>query len=106
MYAIIETGGKQFKIEEGSTIKVEKLEKEVGETIEMDKVLMIVEGEHVKGGADIGGAKVIAEVIEQARDRKIIIQKFKRKKGYRKKMGHRQPYTKLLIKEIKLEKKE
>jgi large subunit ribosomal protein L21 len=101
MYAIIETGGKQFKIKEGSTIKVEKLDKEVGEIIELGKILMIVKEGDIKYGADIEKVKVKAEVLEQARDKKVIIQKFKRKKGYRKKTGHRQPYTKLLIKEIR-----
>lgn len=101
MYAVVETGGKQYKVSEGMVIEVEKLPVEVGEEIELDKVLMVVDGDSVKVGRPfVEGAKVKALVQGQIKGPKIIVFKYKPKKRYRRKKGHRQRYTRLLIKEI------
>ncbi|GGL41163.1 50S ribosomal protein L21 [Sporolactobacillus putidus] len=100
MYAIIETGGKQLKVEEGQSIVIEKLVAEAGDTVTFDKVLFIG-GEDVKVGAPtVEGASVTAKVVEQGRDKKIVIFKFKKRKHYRRKQGHRQPFTKVTIEKI------
>ena len=100
MYAVIETGGKQVKVSEGTVIYVEKLDVEAGESYTFDKVLM-VGGESVKiGNPYIEGATVEALVEKQGKQRKIIIFKMKPKKKYRRKQGHRQSYTKLTITKI------
>ena len=100
MYAIIETGGKQVKVAEGEVIFVEKLDAEVGSTVVFDKVLL-VSGDETKVGAPyIEGAKVSAKVEKQGRDKKIIVYKYRAKKNYHKKQGHRQAYTKLTIEAI------
>ncbi|MDU1010966.1 MAG: 50S ribosomal protein L21 [Finegoldia magna] len=100
MFAIIKTGGKQYKVSEGDVIKVEKIEAEAGDKIEFDQVLMVA-GDDVKVGSPVvEGAKVQAEVLDQKKDKKIIIFKFKAKKNYRKKKGHRQPYTLVKIEKI------
>lgn len=100
MYAIIETGGKQIKVEEGQAIYVEKLGAEAGETVTFDKVLF-VGGENVKVGSPVvAGATVTAKVEKEGRAKKIIVFKYKAKKNQRKKQGHRQPYTKLVIEKI------
>ena len=100
MYAIIETGGKQVKVEEGQAIYIEKLDVEAGETVTFDKVLF-VGGENVKVGSPVvAGATVTAKVEKQGRQKKIIVFKYKAKKNYRKKQGHRQPYTKVIIEKI------
>ena len=100
MFAIIKTGGKQYKVSEGDIIKVEKIEAEAGDKIEFDQVLMVA-GDDVKVGSPVvGGAKVSAEVLDQKKDKKIVIFKFKAKKNYRKKKGHRQPYTLVKIEKI------
>ncbi|MEK3991347.1 50S ribosomal protein L21 [Robertmurraya sp. FSL R5-0851] len=100
MYAIIETGGKQVKVEEGQTIYIEKLSAEAGETVTFDKVLF-VGGESVKvGNPVVEGATVTAKVEKQGRAKKIIVFKYKAKKNQRKKQGHRQPYTKVVIEKI------
>jgi LSU ribosomal protein L21P len=100
MYAIIETGGKQLKVEEGQTIFVEKLDVPEGETVTFDKVLF-VGGENVKIGAPyVEGATVTGKVEKHGRAKKIIVFKYKPKKNYRKKQGHRQPYTKVVIEKI------
>ena len=97
MYAVIKTGGKQYKVSEGDLLKVEKLSGEVGETIELNEVLM-VGGEEVKIGTPLlSGAKVSAKVVEQGKDKKILVFHSKRRKNYRKKYGHRQPITRLQI---------
>ncbi len=97
MYAIIETGGKQFKVEKGDVIRVEKLALEVGETVTLD-ALMTGTGKTIKVGTPIvKGVKVQAEVKAHGKGEKIIIFKYKAKKTYRKKQGHRQPYTELEI---------
>lgn len=100
MYAIIETGGKQYKVEQGDVVFVEKLGVEEGETVTFDKVL-VVGGDDVKVGTPyVDGASVEASVVKNGKDKKIIVYKYKSKKGYHKKQGHRQPYTKLEIKKI------
>ncbi|MDQ0197141.1 50S ribosomal protein L21 [Neobacillus ginsengisoli] len=100
MYAIIETGGKQLKVEEGQAIYIEKLNAEAGETVTFDKVLF-VGGENVKVGSPVvSGATVTAKVEKQGRQKKIIVFKYKAKKNNRKKQGHRQPYTKVIIEKI------
>ncbi|HHY72858.1 MAG TPA: 50S ribosomal protein L21 [Bacillus bacterium] len=100
MYAIIETGGKQVKVEEGQAIYIEKLNAEAGETVTFDKVLM-VGGDNVKvGNPTVDGASVTGKVEKQGRAKKIIVFKYKSKKNYKRKQGHRQPYTKVVIEKI------
>lgn len=100
MYAIIETGGKQVKVEAGQVIYIEKLDAEAGETVTFDKVLF-VGGESVKVGSPVvAGATVTAKVEKQGRQKKITVFKYKAKKNYHKKQGHRQPYTKVIIETI------
>jgi len=97
MYAVIKTGGKQYKVSEGDLLKVEKLEGSVGDSIELNEVLM-VGGEEVKIGTPLlPGAKVKAQIVEQGKDKKILVFKMKRRKTYRKLNGHRQPLTRLKI---------
>ncbi|MBP3949634.1 50S ribosomal protein L21 [Bacillus suaedae] len=100
MYAIIETGGKQIKVQEGQEIYIEKLDAEAGETVSFDNVLF-VGGDDVKVGAPfVEGATVSAKVEKHGRQKKIIVWKMKAKKNYRRKQGHRQPYTKVVIEKI------
>ncbi|MBU7593730.1 50S ribosomal protein L21 [Metabacillus halosaccharovorans] len=100
MYAIIETGGKQIKVEEGQVIYVEKLGADQGESVTFDKVLF-VGGDNVQvGSPTVSGATVTAKVEKQGRQKKITVFKYKAKKNYRKKQGHRQPYTKVVIEKI------
>ena len=94
MYAIIETGGKQYKVQNGDQIKVEKLDAEIGSTVVFDKVLAAGEGSDIKVGTPyLDGLTVEADVVESGKGDKVIIFKYKAKKDYRKKQGHRQPYT-------------
>ncbi|MBO1514774.1 MULTISPECIES: 50S ribosomal protein L21 [Metabacillus] len=100
MYAIIETGGKQIKVEEGQVIYVEKLGTDQGETVTFDKVLF-VGGDNVKvGSPTVDGATVTGKIEKHGRQKKITVFKYKAKKNYRKKQGHRQPYTKVVIDKI------
>ncbi|WP_112181483.1 MULTISPECIES: 50S ribosomal protein L21 [Paraliobacillus] len=100
MYAIIETGGKQVRVEEGQAIYIEKLEAGAGEEVTFDKVLF-VGGDDVKVGSPlVEGATVAAKVEEQGRQKKVTIYKFKAKKNYSRKQGHRQPFTKVTISKI------
>ncbi len=97
MYAVIKTGGKQYKVSEGDTVKIEKIAGLVGETIELGEVLM-VGGEEVKIGTPLlPGAKVTARIVEQGKDKKVLVFKSKRRQGYRKTYGHRQTITRLKI---------
>ncbi|APG25046.1 MAG: 50S ribosomal protein L21 [Syntrophotalea acetylenica] len=97
MYAVIKTGGKQYKVSEGDLLKVEKIEGVVGDTIELNEVLM-VGGEEVKIGTPLlPGAKVTARIVQQGKDKKVLVFHSKRRKGYRKTYGHRQPITRLQI---------
>ncbi len=94
MYAIIETGGKQYKVQNGDQIRVEKLDAEIGSTVVFDKVLAAGEGSDIKVGTPyLDGLTVEADVVESGKGDKVIIFKYKAKKDYRKKQGHRQPYT-------------
>ncbi len=99
MYAIIATGGKQYKVSEGDTISVEKLNAEAGDTVKFDEVLAIG-GDDLKVGDDVKDASVSATVVENGRGRKVIVYRYKRKSGYHKKNGHRQAYTKVKIDKI------
>lgn len=102
MYAIIATGGKQYKVSEGKAVKIEKLKSDIGSQVEFDQVLMLVDGEKVEVGAPyIEGAKVIGEVVEQGRGEKIDIIKFRRRKHYMRHQGHRQDFTEVKINTIK-----
>ncbi|MDS1029413.1 50S ribosomal protein L21 [Bacillota bacterium LX-D] len=101
MYAIIETGGKQYKVNEGDVLKVEKLPAAEGETVVVDKVLVVGEADNLKVGTPtVAGAKVSLKVKAHGKGEKIIIFKYKPKKGYRRKQGHRQPYTEVLVEKI------
>ena len=100
MYAIIKTGGKQIQVEAGQEIYIEKLHAEAGDTVTFDEVVMIG-GETTRIGTPlVEGATVTGEVERHGRGQKIVVFKFKRRKGYRRKQGHRQPYTKVVIKSI------
>ena len=99
MYAIIATGGKQYKVAEGDVIKVEKLGVEAGETVTFDNVIA-VSNDGLKVGEDVKDAIVTASVVENGKNRKVIVYKYKRKTGYHKKNGHRQQYTKVKIEKI------
>ena len=98
MYAIIATGGKQYKVEEGDCIKVEKLDAEVGSEITIDTVLAVKDAD-LKFGNDVSNASVTATVMDQGKGKKVIVYKYKRKSGYHKKNGHRQLYTQIKIDE-------
>ena len=101
MYAVVVTGGKQYRVEEGQTLKVEKLEVATGENVELEKVLLIGNGDDVKIGAPVvEGAKVTAEIVNHGRHKKVKILKFKRRKHHMKQMGHRQWFTELKITSI------
>lgn len=98
MYAVIKTGGKQYRVAEGDVLRVEKLPAEAGSTVEIDQVLMVTNGDDVKIGAPlVAGGKVMAMVNGHGRGDKIRIVKFRRRKHSRKQMGHRQDYTELKI---------
>ncbi len=100
MQAIFVTGGKQYKVSEGDVIYVEKLNVE-SETVEFDNVLMTIDGVNVTVGAPtVEGAKVTAKVLKNGKAKKVLVFKFKAKKNYRRRQGHRQPYTKLQIEKI------
>lgn len=97
MYAVIKTGGKQYRVSEGSRLRVEKLPGDVGHKLEFSEVLMLGGENLAIGKPFIAGAKVTAEIVGQARDKKVIIFKIRRRKRYRRKAGHRQPFTELKI---------
>lgn len=102
MYAVIVSGGKQHRVREGETLKLEKIETETGGTVEFDRVLLVGEGDDIKVGTPtVDGAKVTAEVVDHGRHDKIRIIKFKRRKHHMKRMGHRQWYTEVKITGIK-----
>ncbi len=100
MYAVIRTGGKQYRVSEGDRIRVERLEGDVGQAIEFDQVLMLGGDKPAIGTPYLEGASVRAEIVAQDKAKKIIVFKMKRRKGYRRKNGHRQHYTELAIKAI------
>jgi large subunit ribosomal protein L21 len=101
MYAVIETGGKQYRVQNGDVLKVEKLGAEAGEKVAFDKVLVVGDDEGIRVGKPyLEGETVEAEVVENGKGQKVVIFKYKNKKDYRKKQGHRQPYTLVEIKSI------
>jgi len=101
MYAVIETGGKQYRVDPGKDVKVEKLQGEVGDAIIFDQVLMTSDGEDVKVGKPfLEDTKVTGRITLQGKNKKIVVFKYKRRKGYRKKMGHRQQFTQIKIEDI------
>lgn len=101
MYAIIETGGKQYKVQEGDVIYIEKLDAAEGDSVTFDKVLAVGSGENLKFGTPhVEGAVVTGKVEKIGRGKKIIVFKYKPKKNYRRKQGHRQPYAKVTIEKI------
>ncbi len=101
MYAIVRTGGKQYQVANGDQVRVEKLEGNVGDSIDLNDVLMVVDGEEVKIGQPVlDNAKVTAIIAEQGKGKKVIVFKMKRRKGYRLKKGHRQSFTALKIEQI------
>ncbi len=102
MYAVIKTGGKQYRVTEGDTLKVEKLPGEKGASVELQDILAIGEGENIKVGTPVvQGAKVVAEIVGQGKAKKVVVFKKRRRKGYTKKQGHRQLFTSIKIQEIK-----
>lgn len=101
MYAVIETGGKQYRVQEGDTLFVEKLNADADETVIIDRVLAVSkDGNLTIGSPMVEGASVQTKVLKQGKAKKVIIFKYKPKKDYRKKTGHRQPYTKLVVEKI------
>ena len=102
MYAVIESGGKQHRVTEGETLKLEKIEVPTGETVEFDKVLLVADGENIKiGSPQVEGATVTAEVVNHGRGEKVTIIKFRRRKHSMKRQGHRQWFTEVKITAIK-----
>ncbi len=99
MYAIIATGGKQYKVSEGDMIKIEKINAEVDDTVTFDQVIAVSD-ETLKVGEDVANATVTATVVEHGKAKKVIVYKYKRKTGYHKKNGHRQAYTQVKIDKI------
>jgi large subunit ribosomal protein L21 len=101
MYAIIRTGGKQYQVSAGDRLRVEKLAGNIGDTVEIDDVLLVADGEDVTIGQPVvDSAKVTAQIVEQGKQKKVVVFKKKRRKGYKLKKGHRQQFTALEIKEI------
>jgi large subunit ribosomal protein L21 len=102
MYAVISTGGKQYKVSEGQTIRIEKIAGDVGSPVSFDRVLMYSDGETAKiGKPTLADVTVTGQIVRQGKAKKIIVFKYKRRKRYRKKQGHRQQYTALRIDAIK-----
>ena len=98
MYAVIQTGGKQYRVAQGSTLKVEKIDAAEGDSIELDKVLMVADGDDVKVGSPyVEGGKVTATVRAQGRGKKVMIVKFRRRKHHMKRQGHRQAFTEIEV---------
>jgi large subunit ribosomal protein L21 len=105
MYAIIETGGKQYRVEEGRSIRVEKLPEAKGESVVFERVLLLNNGEGVQVGKPfLDGCRVEGKLVVQGRDRKIIVFKYKAKKNYKRTQGHRQPFSEVLIQKIEVAK--
>ena len=103
MYAVLTTGGKQYKVEEGDVLRIEKISGEVGTSVSFDKVLMFSDGEKVRVGTPLlDGISVSGHIVEQDKAKKILVFKYKRRKNYRRKQGHRQPFTAVKIDSIKV----
>ena len=102
MYAVIKTGGKQYRVATGDEVKVEQLQGEVGEAVTFEQVLLTSDGEKVEVGRPfLENSKVVGRITRQGKDKKVIVFKYKRRKGYRRKKGHRQQFTLVLIEDIK-----
>lgn len=98
MYAVIQTGGKQYRVQQGDVIYIEKLDRQAGDTVSFDEVLLVTkDGATTIGAPMVAGAKVEGKVLSQVKGKKIVVYKYKSKKNERKKQGHRQPYTKVEI---------
>ncbi|HSO62020.1 MAG TPA: 50S ribosomal protein L21 [Desulfobacterales bacterium] len=98
MYAVVNTGGKQYKVMKGETLRIEKIPGEVGSSVTFDKVLMVADGENVRVGQPVlENVAVQAQIVEQDKAKKILVFKYKRRKRYRRKNGHRQPFTAIRI---------
>ncbi|MBW1918481.1 MAG: 50S ribosomal protein L21 [Deltaproteobacteria bacterium] len=103
MYAIVQTGGKQYRVSPQDIIRVEKLPGELGDEVVLDQVLMVAAGDEIQVGQPrVEGVSVVAQIIRQGKGKKVLVFKMKRRKGFRRKRGHRQLYTALQIKEIKV----
>lgn len=103
MYAVVETGGKQYKVEVGQTVDVERIPAEIGDTVELGRVLMVSTDEELRlGNPVVAGAKVTGSVVQQGRGKKIVVFRYKPKTRYRKKTGHRQSYTRVVVENIAL----
>ncbi|MCZ2157163.1 MAG: 50S ribosomal protein L21 [Bryobacterales bacterium] len=100
MYAVIETGGKQYRVSKGDTIRVERLAGDAGSTVEFDKVLAVKSGEELLAGEKVASAKVTGKIVGEGRGPKVIVFKFKRKKQYKRTIGHRQDYTAVEVQDI------
>ncbi|HWJ03631.1 MAG TPA: 50S ribosomal protein L21 [Verrucomicrobiae bacterium] len=101
MYAVIETGGKQYRVQQGDVLNVEKLDANVGDTVAIERVLVVENEGNVQVGAPfVSGAKAVVKVVEHGKGEKIIVFKYKAKKNYRRKQGHRQPFTKVVVEAI------
>jgi large subunit ribosomal protein L21 len=101
MYAVVATGGKQYKIKEGETLRIEKVNGNVGDAFTFDQVLLVADGESLAVGQPmVQGASVNAHIVEQGKSKKILVFKYKRRKRYRRKQGHRQPFTAVRIDNI------
>lgn len=103
MYAIIQTGGKQYRVQEGDILKIERIEGEAGDKLILNQVLMVKDDNGTRiGTPTVNDAQVTVEVIEQGREKKIVVYKYKRRKNYRRKQGHRQAYTKVIVQKIEV----
>ena len=100
MYAVIETGGKQYRVAPGESVEVETLAGDVGAEIEFDRVVAVMDGDAVKSGSSLGGARVKGTITAHGRGQKILVFKFKRKKQYKRTIGHRQNFTRVQVNEI------
>jgi large subunit ribosomal protein L21 len=103
MYAVIKTGGKQYRVSPGDEVKVEKVEGNVGDPVSFDQVLLASDGGEIKVGQPIlENSKVIGQIIRQGKNKKVLIIKYKRRKGYQRKRGHRQQFTLVRIKDVEM----
>jgi len=101
MYAVIRTGGKQYRVSQGEEVKVERLNGEVGDTVTFEEVLVTSDGENTQIGQPVvENAKVVGRIVRQGKERKVLVIKYKRRKGYRRKKGHRQMFTQVKIEDI------
>ncbi|MDZ7698089.1 MAG: 50S ribosomal protein L21 [Deltaproteobacteria bacterium] len=101
MYAVIQTGGKQYRVSQGEEVKVERLNGEVGDTVTFEEVLVTSDGENTQIGQPVvENAKVVGRIVRQGKERKVLVIKYKRRKGYRRKKGHRQLFTRVKIEAI------